>query len=61
MAFELDGQEWLKRQYVKIHFLEEGCKHHAATENQFCHPMMGEIRWDFNGNRDVVGLEWEDD
>jgi hypothetical protein len=61
MASESDGQEWLKRQYVEIYFLDEECKHHAATENQFCQPMISESRWDFDGNHDVVGLEWEDD
>lgn len=60
MASELDGEEWVKRQYVNIHFPMEECKDHTAEEDQECTPMRGEIQWDFDENRDEVGLLWED-
>jgi hypothetical protein len=56
-GFRVGWRRMAEAEYVEIHFPDEECKHHAATENQFFQPMTGEIRWDFDGNHDVVGLE----
>jgi hypothetical protein len=54
MAFEADGDEWVKRQYVEIQLQKEECKRHTGDEDWHCQPMRGEIQWDFDENHDVV-------